>query len=93
MTDERPDLVLIGTMLPDMSGLELTRVLTCDRDSEDLSTNPLTSRTDMYDQVQYFRNQSGTVGHQFIAHINDVTAQWFVSIIFRSTTPTKDEIL
>ncbi|MEE4161862.1 MAG: response regulator, partial [Woeseiaceae bacterium] len=37
LADERPDLALVDWMLPDMSGLELTRLLKRDEDNEDLA--------------------------------------------------------
>ncbi len=51
LADERPDLALIDWMLPDMSGLELTRVLKRDKDYEDLAIIMLTARTDETDKV------------------------------------------
>jgi two-component system phosphate regulon response regulator PhoB len=51
LTDERPVLALIDWMLPDMSGLELTRMLKRDKENEDLSIIMLTARTDEYDKV------------------------------------------
>jgi two-component system phosphate regulon response regulator PhoB len=37
LVDERPELVLVDWMLPDMSGLELTRMLKRDKEHEDLA--------------------------------------------------------
>ena len=51
LADERPDLALVDWMLPDMSGLELTRTLKRDKDNEDLSIIMLTARADEYDKV------------------------------------------
>ncbi|MEM7432365.1 MAG: phosphate regulon transcriptional regulator PhoB [Pseudomonadota bacterium] len=51
LANERPDLALIDWMLPDMSGLELTRLLKRDSDSEDLAIIMLTARADEYDKV------------------------------------------
>jgi len=51
LADERPDLALIDWMLPDMSGLELTRTLKRDQEHEDLAIIMLTARTDEYDKV------------------------------------------
>ncbi|HEX5788144.1 MAG TPA: phosphate regulon transcriptional regulator PhoB [Woeseiaceae bacterium] len=51
LADERPDLALIDWMLPDMSGLELTRMLKRDRGNEDLGIIMLTARAEEYDKV------------------------------------------
>ena len=51
LADERPDLALIDWMLPDMSGLELTRMLKRDNENEDLAIIMLTARSDEYDKV------------------------------------------
>ena len=51
LVDERPDLALIDWMLPDMSGLELTRMLKRDTDNDDLAVIMLTARADEYDKV------------------------------------------
>ena len=44
LADQRPDLVLIDWMLPDMSGLELTRTLKRDRETRELPVIMLTAR-------------------------------------------------
>ncbi len=51
LADKRPDLALIDWMLPDMSGLELTRQLKRDNDFEDLAVIMLTARTEEHDKV------------------------------------------
>ena len=51
MADERPDLALIDWMLPDMSGLELTRMLKRDKENDDIAIIMLTARADEYDKV------------------------------------------
>ena len=51
LADERPDLALIDWMLPDMSGLELTRMLKREKGNEDLGIIMLTARADEYDKV------------------------------------------
>ncbi|MBT8067407.1 MAG: phosphate regulon transcriptional regulator PhoB [Gammaproteobacteria bacterium] len=51
LADERPNLALIDWMLPDMSGLELTRTLKRDANNEDLAIIMLTARADEYDKV------------------------------------------
>ena len=51
LVDERPDLALIDWMLPDMSGLELTRMLKRDEMNDDLAIIMLTARADEYDKV------------------------------------------
>ena len=51
LADERPDLALIDWMLPDMSGLELTRLLKRNKEYDDLAIIMLTARTDEHDKV------------------------------------------
>jgi two-component system phosphate regulon response regulator PhoB len=51
LADERPDLAIIDWMLPDMSGLELTRMLKRDKANDDLAVIMLTARADEYDKV------------------------------------------
>jgi two-component system phosphate regulon response regulator PhoB len=51
LVDERPDLALIDWMLPDMSGLELTRMLKRDSEHDDLAIIMLTARADEHDKV------------------------------------------
>jgi len=51
LVDERPALALIDWMLPDMSGLELTRLLKRDNEFEDLAVIMLTARADEHDRV------------------------------------------
>ena len=51
LVDEQPDLALIDWMLPDMSGLELTRMLKRDKENDDLAVIMLTARADEYDKV------------------------------------------
>ena len=51
LADEQPELALIDWMLPDMSGVELTRQLKRDSDNEDLAVIMLTARADEHDKV------------------------------------------
>lgn len=51
LADERPDLALIDWMLPDASGLELTRMLKRDTDYDDLAIIMLTARADETDKI------------------------------------------
>ncbi|MBT8111526.1 MAG: phosphate regulon transcriptional regulator PhoB [Gammaproteobacteria bacterium] len=51
LADERPDLALIDWMLPDISGLELTRMLKRDKDYEDLAIIMLTARAEERDKI------------------------------------------
>jgi two-component system phosphate regulon response regulator PhoB len=51
LADHQPDLALIDWMLPDMSGLELTRNLKRDKDNEDLAIIMLTARAEERDKV------------------------------------------
>jgi two-component system, OmpR family, phosphate regulon response regulator PhoB len=51
LANERPDLALIDWMLPDMSGLELTRMLRRDKDFAELTIIMLTARATEHDKV------------------------------------------
>ena len=51
IADQRPDLVLIDWMLPDMSGLELTRALKRDKDTHEVPIIMLTARAEEQDKV------------------------------------------
>lgn len=51
IADRRPDLILVDWMLPDMSGLELTRLLKRDRDTKEVPVIMLTARADEHDKV------------------------------------------
>ncbi len=51
MADRRPDLLLVDWMLPDMSGLELTRLVKKDKDLRDIPIIMLTARADEQDKV------------------------------------------
>ena len=51
LADARPDLVLVDWMLPDMSGLELTRSLKRDRETREMPIIMLTARAEEGDKV------------------------------------------
>src|SRR5918995_3832536 len=51
IADQRPDLVLIDWMLPDMSGLELTRALKRDKETQEVPIIMLTARAEEQDKV------------------------------------------
>jgi len=51
IADRRPDLLLVDWMLPDMSGLELTRQLKRDKDTREVPVIMLTARADESDKV------------------------------------------
>lgn len=51
IADQQPDLALVDWMLPDMSGLELTRMLKRDKANEDLAIIMLTARAEERDKV------------------------------------------
>jgi two-component system phosphate regulon response regulator PhoB len=51
LADRRPDLMLVDWMLPDMSGLELTRALKRDRETRELPIILLTARSEEGDKV------------------------------------------
>lgn len=51
LTDKRPDLMLVDWMLPDMSGLELTRQLKRDKETREVPVILLTARAEETDKV------------------------------------------
>lgn len=51
LVDERPDVALVDWMLPDMSGLELTRLLKRDDEHDEVAVIMLTARADEHDKV------------------------------------------
>ncbi len=51
LADNRPDLALVDWMLPDMSGLELTRMLKRSSEYDDLAVIMLTARAEEKDKV------------------------------------------
>ena len=51
LADRHPDLLLVDWMLPDMSGLELTRALKRDRETRELPIILLTARSEESDKV------------------------------------------
>ncbi|HLW25767.1 MAG TPA: phosphate regulon transcriptional regulator PhoB, partial [Steroidobacteraceae bacterium] len=51
LTDLRPDLMLVDWMLPDMSGLELTRSLKRAKDTEEIPVILLTARAEEQDKI------------------------------------------
>lgn len=51
IADKCPDLILVDWMLPDMSGLELTRLLKRDKTTKDVPIIMLTARADEQDKV------------------------------------------
>lgn len=51
LADQRPEIALIDWMLPDISGLELTRMLKRDKDYKELPIIMLTARAEEHDKV------------------------------------------
>jgi two-component system phosphate regulon response regulator PhoB len=51
IADSRPDLLLVDWMLPDQSGLELTRFLKRNKETQDLPVIMLTARADEHDKI------------------------------------------
>jgi len=51
IADARPDLLLVDWMLPDQSGLELTRALKRNKDTQDMPVIMLTARAEEHDKV------------------------------------------
>lgn len=51
IVDSRPDLLIVDWMLPDQSGLELTRAIKRNQDTQDLPVIMLTARAEEHDKV------------------------------------------
>lgn len=51
IADKRPDLLLVDWMLPDMSGLELTRALKRDKETREVPVIMLTARAEEQDKI------------------------------------------
>jgi two-component system, OmpR family, phosphate regulon response regulator PhoB len=51
IADSRPDLLLVDWMLPDQTGLELTRSIKRDKETQDLPVILLTARAEEHDKV------------------------------------------
>ena len=51
IVDSRPDLLIVDWMLPDQSGLELTRAIKRNKDTQDLPVIMLTARAEEHDKV------------------------------------------
>jgi two-component system phosphate regulon response regulator PhoB len=51
IADARPDLLLVDWMLPDQSGLELTRAIKRNKETQDLPIIMLTARAEEHDKV------------------------------------------
>jgi len=51
VANRRPDIIVLDWMLPDMSGLEFTRLLKRDKDTKELPVIMLTARADEHDKV------------------------------------------
>jgi two-component system, OmpR family, phosphate regulon response regulator PhoB len=61
LADHRPDLALVDWMLPDMSGLELTRMLKRDAEWEDYVTKPFSPR-ELLARIQAVLRRAGQSG-------------------------------
>jgi two-component system, OmpR family, phosphate regulon response regulator PhoB len=91
MADRRPDLVLIDWMLPDMSGLELTRAIKKDKDTREVPIILLTARAEEQDKVNGLEGGADDYvtkpfsPRELLARIN--------AVLRRSTTAPPDEII
>ena len=66
IVDVRPDLMLIDWMLPDMSGLELTRSLKRAKDTEEIPVIMLTARAEEQDKVERSGGRRRRLHHQAV---------------------------
>jgi len=91
MADRRPDLVLIDWMLPDMSGLELTRAIKKDKETREVPIILLTARAEEQDKVNGLEGGADDYvtkpfsPRELLARIN--------AVLRRSTTAPADEIV
>jgi len=91
MADRRPDLVLIDWMLPDMSGLELTRAIKKDKETREVPIIMLTARAEEQDKVNGLEGGADDYvtkpfsPRELLARIN--------AVLRRSTSAPPDEIV
>jgi len=91
IADRRPDLVLVDWMLPDMSGLELTRALKKDKDMREVPIIMLTARAEEQDKVNGLEGGADDYvtkpfsPRELLARIN--------AVLRRSQSATRDEVV
>lgn len=91
ITNARPDLLLVDWMLPDTSGLELTRQLKRNRETQDLPVIMLTARGDEQDKVAGLEGGADDYvvkpfsPRELLARIN--------AVLRRSATGSGDEVI
>jgi len=87
LADTRPDLVLVDWMLPDMSGLELTRALKRDRETRELPVIMLTAKAQ---DADVFRGWQSGVDCYLTKPFNPMELISFVKRIFNSLDSPDD---
>jgi two-component system phosphate regulon response regulator PhoB len=91
IADRRPDLVLVDWMLPDMSGLELTRALKKDKDMREVPIIMLTARAEEQDKVNGLEGGADDYvtkpfsPRELLARIN--------AVLRRSQSATRDDVV
>jgi two-component system phosphate regulon response regulator PhoB len=90
LADERPDLALIDWMLPDMSGLELTRTLKREKGNEDLGIIMLTARAEEFDKVAGLEGGADDYVTKPFAP-RELIAR--IQAVLRRATTTNDEVI
>ncbi len=91
IADRRPDLVLVDWMLPDMSGLELTRALKKDKDMREVPIIMLTARAEEQDKVSGLEGGADDYvtkpfsPRELLARIN--------AVLRRTQSSAKDEVV
>ncbi len=91
IADRRPDLVLVDWMLPDMSGLELTRALKKDKDMREVPIIMLTARAEEQDKVNGLEGGADDYvtkpfsPRELLARIN--------AVLRRTQSATRDEVV
>ena len=91
IADRRPDLVLVDWMLPDMSGLELTRALKKDKDMREVPIIMMTARAEEQDKVSGLEGGADDYvtkpfsPRELLARIN--------AVLRRTQSSAKDEVV
>jgi two-component system phosphate regulon response regulator PhoB len=92
MADARPDLVLVDWMLPDASGLELTRAIKKDKDTKEVPVIMLTARAEEQDKVA---GLEGGADDDVTKPFSPASSSARINAVMRRSSPgeTTDEVI